>query len=168
MLGYMLYIREINPSKERVSSCLYWDKIGSGAHSASSSVATKDPFPRGKAAEARSWPLTPILYQGYKRIELYPHSPIRLQGVNRNNCALLCYFSFHLGIDFYYWALKQSPCWHHRLKWSVIPAHPYISEVLIYPLGQAVLTPTLKPLTCFVFYVNVGCRDGLLLFFFFQ
>ena len=87
MLGHMPDIREVIPSRERVSSCLYWDEIGSGAHPASSSVATWDSFSRGKAAEAQSRPLTPILYQGYKYIELYLISPVCLQGVHRNNFA---------------------------------------------------------------------------------
>jgi hypothetical protein len=54
MLGYRLDIREVIPNRDRVSSCLYFGKIGSGTHQTFYSVATKKPFPRGKVAEAQS------------------------------------------------------------------------------------------------------------------
>jgi hypothetical protein len=41
-------------------------------------------FPRGKAAEAWSWPLTSNKCRGQENVDLYIHSPIRLHGVMLN------------------------------------------------------------------------------------
>jgi hypothetical protein len=54
---------------------------GSEAHPASYTMGTGGSFHGGKPTGAWSWPLTSIWCRGQEWVELYLHSPVRLNGV---------------------------------------------------------------------------------------